>query len=175
MGDLKFVPQSMLDLWADLGKIELEGTTLVIPAESVEFELTPAIRFVSVLEGEDQHKLLAKVKTTTFVKELGGEVLDDSCLVNDTAYQVQPGFLAESQALAAAQTARATRARSRPPTPRSAPAATPSSQASNNPPSTGSNAPAHQSGTDGSVGSDGSEDPTTDADLLSKFLLRHLN
>jgi hypothetical protein len=107
--ELKFVPQSMLDTWADLGKIELAGTTLRIPLESVAFALTPAIRFLSLLEGEDTHTLLAKVKTETFVKDIGGEVMTDSCLVGETAYQVQPGFLAEAEALAAAQTAKATR------------------------------------------------------------------
>ena len=109
MGDLKFVPQSMLDIWADLGKIELDGATLRIPSESASFVLTPAVRFVSLLEGEDSHKLLAKVKTDAYVKEIGGEVMTDSCLVGDTAYQVQAGFLAQSEALAAAQTAKATR------------------------------------------------------------------
>lgn len=109
MGDLKFVPQSMLDVWADLGKIELTGTTLRIPSESISFTLTPAIRFLSLIEGQDTHKLLAKVKSETFVKEIGGEVMTDSCLIGDTAYQVQPGFLAEGEALAAAQASRATK------------------------------------------------------------------
>lgn len=99
----------MLDLWADLGKIELEGTTLRIPAEKVTFQLTPAVRFLSLLEGQDTNKLLQKVKPESFVREIGGEVVTDSCLVGETAYQVQPGFLAEGEALAAAQASKATR------------------------------------------------------------------
>lgn len=109
MSDLKFVPQSMLDVWSDLGKVQLDGTTLRLPGEGVEFALSPAVRFLAVLEGEDRHKLMHKVKAESFVKEIGGEVMDDSCLVGDTAYQVQAGFLAEGAALAAAQTAKATR------------------------------------------------------------------
>lgn len=109
MGDLKFVPQSMLDLWADLGKIDLDGNNLTIAAEKVTFQLTPAVRFVSLLEGDDTHKLVAKVKAEAFVKEIGGEVMDDSCIVGETAYTVQPGFLAETEALAAAQKSKATR------------------------------------------------------------------
>ena len=109
MSDLKFVPQSMLDIWAELGKIELDGATLRIPSESISFTLTPAVRFVSLIEGEDAHKLLAKVKTDAYVREIGGEVMTDSCLVGDTAYQVQAGYLAQGEALAAAQTAKATR------------------------------------------------------------------
>ena len=109
MGDLKFVPQSMLDLWADLGKIELDGNNLSLPAEKITFQLTPAVRFVKLLEGEDTQKLVAKVKAETFVREIGGEVMDDSCIVGETAYEVQPGFLAETEALAAAQKSRATK------------------------------------------------------------------
>lgn len=171
MGDLKFVPQSMLDVWADLGKIELEGTTLKIPAEGAEFELTPALRFVTLLEGDDLHKLVAKVKTTAFVKELGGETLDDSCLVGDTAYQVQPGFLAETHALAAAQVAKATRKLTRPQSPTQPPAA-PVPATIQSPRSPGSSeAPASpQPSTD-----DPAQDPQKDADLLSRFLLQHLD
>lgn len=109
MGDLKWVPQAMLDTWADLGKIELDGTTLRIPSESVSFMLTPAVRFVSLIEGVDHHKLLQKVKSTAYVKEIGGDVVTDSCLIGETAYTVQPGFLAEGDALARAQTAKAKR------------------------------------------------------------------
>lgn len=115
MRDLKFVPQSMLDLWADLGKIELDGNSLTIAAEQVTFQLTPAVRFVELLEGDDANGLLAKVKSTAFVKEIGGEVMDDSCIVDDTAYTVQPGFLAETEALAAAKKSKATRPSAPPP------------------------------------------------------------
>lgn len=113
--DLKFVPQSMLDVWAELGKIELDGNNLTISEENVTFQLTPAVRFVSLLEGEDTQKLLAKVKARSIVKDLGGEVMDDSCIVGDTAYVVQPGFLAETEALAAAQKSPARRKPEAPP------------------------------------------------------------
>ncbi len=109
VGDLKFVPQALLDTWSDLGKIELDGTLLRIRAENVAFQLTSAVRFVALLEGEDTHQLLRKVKPEAFVREIGGEVVTDSCLVGETAYQVEPGFLAEGEALAAAQKSKATR------------------------------------------------------------------
>lgn len=124
MGDLKFVPQSMLDLWADLGKIELDGNNLTIAAEKVTFQLTPAVRFVSLLEGDDTHKLVAKVKAEAYVREIGGEVMDDSCIVGETAYTVQPGFLAETEVLAAAQKSKATR-KPAPPAPAAEPVAVP--------------------------------------------------
>lgn len=173
MGDLKFVPQSMLDVWADLGKIELEGETLRIPAENVTFQLTPAVRFLSLLEGQDTHKLLQKVKAESYVREIGGEVVTDSCLVGETAYQVQPGFLAEGEALAAAQASKATRklqakpgapapaagAPSIPPVPRPAPASAPAVKATPPAKPTAPGAPAKPE----------------DADLLTRFLLDSLD
>lgn len=98
MGNLKFVPQSTLDDWTDLGQIELDGSTLRIPSESASFHLTPAVHFVALVEGEDEHRLVGRVKTERHVRDIGGELLTDSCIVGDTAYQVQPGFLAERDA-----------------------------------------------------------------------------
>lgn len=98
MGDLKFVPQRTLDDWTDLGKIEIDGSTLRIPSENATFHLTPAVHFVALVEGEDEHRLVGRVKTERHVRDIGGELLTDSCIVGDTAYQVQPGFLAERDA-----------------------------------------------------------------------------
>lgn len=109
MTDLKFVPQALLDAWAERGKVQLVGNTLRIPSEGVEFALSPAVRFLALLEGEDRHGLMCKVKSASHLREIGGEVMDDSCLVGDTAYQVEPGFLAEGVALATARAARETR------------------------------------------------------------------
>jgi len=97
LGDLKFVPQSKLDSWADLGKITLTGSTLCILDEDLSLTLTPAVRFLSLLEGQDSNGLIGKVKAETYVRDIGGEVVTDSCLVGDTAYQVEPGFLAEPE------------------------------------------------------------------------------
>lgn len=151
MGDLKFVPQSMLDLWADLGKIELAGTNLSLPAENLTFQLTPAVRFVSLLDGTDTHKLVSKVKPESFVKEIGGEVMSDSCIVGETAYEVQPGFLAETEALAAAQKSKATRK----PASKAAPAPAPPAQ-----PAPAATRPAGKG---------------DDAELLTQFLLESLD
>lgn len=161
MGDRKFVPQNLLDLWADLGKIELTGSTLKIPSEGVQFELKPALRFLSLLEGEDEHKLVAKVKTDRHVKEIGGEVLDDSCLIGDTAYQVQPGFLAQMQQLAAAQS------ESTQPAPASAAGKLKKSDSASRKEGDSSSVPGKSGASE--------EDPDRDAELLSKFLLKHFD
>ncbi len=97
MGSLKFIAQSLLDSWSDEGKVEIDGPLLRIPSEDVAFTLIPAVHFFALLEGEDSQKLVSKVKTEAYVREIGGEVMTTSCLFGDTAYEVQPGFLAESE------------------------------------------------------------------------------
>jgi hypothetical protein len=51
-----------------------------------------------------------KVKSVTQLREMGAEPVDDSCILGDHAYEVQPGFLAEAAALQAAATAAPDRA-----------------------------------------------------------------
>jgi len=168
VSDLKFVPQSMLDTWADLGKVQLEGNTLALPAENVKFQLTPAIRFVSILDGEDVHKLLTKVKTEQFVREeLAGDVMADSCVIGETAYTVAPGFLAETAALAAAQASEATKKLApRPPaTPPAASAPKPAAPAP---------AAAPKPVAAAAPGAKAAAPAKSDADLLTKFLLESL-
>lgn len=173
MGDLKFVPQSMLDVWAEFGKIELDGHTLRITAEQVSFQLTPAVRFLSLLEGQDAHKLLQKVKSEAYLRDIGGEVVTDSCLVGETAYQVQPGFLAEGEALAKAQASKATRkptaakAAEQPPA-GPGPVATATVRPGGPPVAMRAPAP----GVKPAASSGGL--PTDDADLLTQFLVESL-
>jgi hypothetical protein len=45
------------------------------------------------------------VKSVAQLKEIGAEPVDDSCILGDTAYEVQQGFFAEAAALQAAATA----------------------------------------------------------------------
>jgi len=50
------------------------------------------------------------VKSAAQLEEMGAEPVDDSCILGDVAYEVQPGFLAEAAALQAVATAQPTRA-----------------------------------------------------------------
>src|SRR2546428_13671959 len=49
--------------------------------------------------GEDNAGLLAKVKTTDALKQMGAEHYMESVILGDNAYQVQQGFLADANAL----------------------------------------------------------------------------
>jgi len=123
MGRLLFVSQAMLDSWAGQGKIDFVGNVMTLLAgagKGRSYALDPAVRFLAVLgDGQDSNGLLHKVKTVVQLKEMGADPVDDSCILGELAYEVEPGFLAEAAALAAAATA----VPDRPPAPQPAPPA----------------------------------------------------
>jgi hypothetical protein len=112
MAGLLFVSQAMLDSWAEGGKIEFAGNVMTLVAgegKGRSYALDPAVRFLAVLGADaDPNGLLHKVKSAAQLRALGAEPVDDSCILGDVAYEVQPGFLVEASALAAASQAPAT-------------------------------------------------------------------
>jgi hypothetical protein len=106
MSGLLFVSQAMLETWAEQGKIEFAGNVMTLLAgDGVgrKYALEPAVRFLKVVGAEeDPHGLVHKVKSFSQLRDLGAEPVDVSCILGDTAYEVQPGFLAEGAALQAA-------------------------------------------------------------------------
>ena len=128
MGGLLFVSQAMLDSWAEQGKIDFVGNVMTVltgEGKGRSYDLDPAIRFMKVLgEEKDPNGLVHKVKSVAQLREMGAEPAEDSCIMGDVAYEVQPGFLAEAAALQAAATAQATRAPSGPARPAAAGPAT---------------------------------------------------
>lgn len=114
MGGLLFVSQAMLDSWAEQGKIDFVGNVMTLlsgEGKGRTYALDPAVRFMKVLgEEKDPNGLVHKVKSVTQLREMGAEPAEDSCILGDVAYEVQPGFLAEASALQAAATAQPTKA-----------------------------------------------------------------
>lgn len=106
MSGLLFVSQAMLETWAEQGKIDFAGNVMTLLAgdgKGRTYALEPAVRFLSVVgPDQDPHGLVHKVKSVSQLREMGAEPVDDSCILGDTAYEVQPGFLAEGAALQAA-------------------------------------------------------------------------
>jgi len=109
MSGLLFVSQAMLDSWAEQGKIDFVGNVMTLLAgdgKGRSYALDPAVRFMKVLgEEKDPNGLLHKVKSCAQLRDLGAEPAGDSCILGDLAYEVQPGFLAETAALQAAASA----------------------------------------------------------------------
>ncbi len=71
MADYLFVPQSVLDKWSEQGRIQVDGNVLTILGEQKSFTLTSAVRFIKMEAGDDNVGLLAKVKTTDALKQMG--------------------------------------------------------------------------------------------------------
>jgi hypothetical protein len=99
MADYLFVPQNVLDKWAEKGRVDLKGNVLVLVREKKSFQLTTAVRFLKLDAGDDTARLLNKVKTLDALKQMGAEQYLDSVVLGDAAYKVQQGFLAEASAL----------------------------------------------------------------------------
>jgi hypothetical protein len=106
MAGLLFVSQSLLDIWASQGRVDLDGRSITLPSgegQGRRYELEPAARFLRVAAGgDDPHQLVARVKTLAQIRDLGGESMADSVVLGEVAYEVEPGFLAEASVVEAA-------------------------------------------------------------------------
>jgi hypothetical protein len=90
-----FFPQAALDQWVGEGVVDLAGDVLTIAAEGRSYKIIEAIRFLcEVASGGDENQLVGKVMTRVFLNELGAEVLEDSVILGENAYDVVCGFLA---------------------------------------------------------------------------------
>ena len=154
MADYLFVPQSVLDKWSEQGRIQVDGNVLTILGEQKSFALTSAVRFIKMEAGDDTAGLLAKVKTTDALKQMGAEHYMESVLLGESAYQVQQGFLADANALRRAAAA----SQPQPQNPASAQAPKPGPNA--NPASASQGTP--------------EEKKEGEQDMLAQFLLDHL-
>ena len=92
-----FFPQPLLDILMDLGKVDLEGDDLIIKDAPFRYKASEAVRVLrEVTTGDDPHDLCGKVSArNTLTDELGAELLGNSMLVEDNAYDITPGFVGE--------------------------------------------------------------------------------
>jgi len=121
-GGLLFVSQALIDTWAGQGRIDFVGNVMTLlsgEGSGRSYALEPAVRFLKVVGVErDPHQLVAKVKPLSQLRDLGADAVEDSVVLGDVAYEVEPGFLAEVSAIQAAANAppaeRPSRAQARP-------------------------------------------------------------
>lgn len=89
-----FFPQSALDHWIGEDRVDLVGNELVIKGEGRKYRVVEAARIVAEVSGGlDEYELVGKVKSVSFLTELGAELLDTSMILGDLAYEVVPGFV----------------------------------------------------------------------------------
>jgi hypothetical protein len=90
-----FLPQSALDLWLADGSVDLTGTELSLTAELRRYRLAEAAFVLREVSGlPDAHELIGRVKSKHYLEELGAEVMEESMVLGDNAYDVVSGFMA---------------------------------------------------------------------------------
>ena len=92
-----FIPHEKMDQLATSGRADMTRDELTITPEGCKYKVTEAARVLrEVATGADPQALIGTVRTRSYlVDELGGELLGDSILVDEAAYDVVPGFLCE--------------------------------------------------------------------------------
>jgi hypothetical protein len=91
-----FLPQSTLEEWVASDLADLRGTELVLTKEKSTFPVAAAVHFVKVVSGSDENKLLSKVKTQAQLESLHPELIADSAIVGETAYEIVSGYIADA-------------------------------------------------------------------------------
>lgn len=91
-----FLSQSRVDAWASAGLVEVDGELLTARPAGRRFRLTAAalVRRVSD-DGPDPHGLVGKVRTEVALAASGVELYMTSGIKGETAYDLEPGFVAE--------------------------------------------------------------------------------
>jgi hypothetical protein len=89
-----FFPQAALDEWIAENRVDLKNDELAIKSEGRRYRIIEAVRVLKEVTGtDDPHELLGRVKTRAFLNELGAEILENSMILGDNAYDVVQGFV----------------------------------------------------------------------------------
>lgn len=88
-----FFPQACLDQWGVEGKIEVTGAEIVVLAEGRRYDVIEVCHVVAEVTGSpDPHEIVGKVKAKQTLVEMGAEILENSMIIGDNAYDVIPGW-----------------------------------------------------------------------------------
>jgi hypothetical protein len=94
MGNRVFFPQLAIDQWGIEGKIDLSASELIVLAEARRYKIVESVRVVAEVTGaNDAHGIVGKVKPKSALEELGAEILENSMIIGDNAYDVVPGWV----------------------------------------------------------------------------------
>jgi hypothetical protein len=89
-----FFPQAALDEWVFDNRADIKGEDLSLKTEGRRYRIIEAVRVMREVTGaDDPHELLGRVKTRAFLTELGAEMLENSMILGDNAYDVIQGFV----------------------------------------------------------------------------------
>ena len=93
-----FFPQDTLDRWLSEGTVDLTDRELVFKGYGRRYRIVEAVRVLGEVSGHpDPFDITGRVKSVSFVTELGAELLETSMILGDSAFDVVPGFLGTPQ------------------------------------------------------------------------------
>jgi hypothetical protein len=91
-----FFPQALLDSWIADDRVDLGGDQLLLRDEGRRYKIEEAVHVIAdAAGGADAAGLIGKVKTRSQLAEHNAEILENSLIVGDDAYEVVPGFVGE--------------------------------------------------------------------------------
>lgn len=96
-----FIAQTTLESWLESGKVDFDGSKVLLRPFRRSYDLEPAVRFLSVVDGPAESMLLGKVLSEKQILELGGELLGDSVVFGHIAFEVRAGYIATRRRSAA--------------------------------------------------------------------------
>ncbi len=89
-----YISQDRLDVWAGENRVGIDGETMTLLEHGRTFRIAAAIRFLKVSgDDDDPHELVGKVKEVKELETIGADLMANSAIVGDTAYDVENGFL----------------------------------------------------------------------------------
>ena len=88
-----YISADQMDRWTHEGKVSLQDDLMTLPAMNRSFRLRAGVRFLSVVEGGDQHGLLGRVKSDEQLAQMGAEHYGASVITGDVGYECEEGFL----------------------------------------------------------------------------------
>ncbi|HWA74694.1 MAG TPA: hypothetical protein VG937_20255 [Polyangiaceae bacterium] len=90
-----FFPQAALDRWLVNRVADLSLDQLRLRDSGRRFRLVEGVRVLNEVSGaEDPFDVCGTVRSVAYLLELGAELLGDSMIIAENAYQVVPGWLA---------------------------------------------------------------------------------
>ncbi len=97
MSEPLFVRQDQLEDWIGKGSVTFADNVLTLVAEQALYDVEPAVRVTTLLDGPDELNLLNGIFRVAALVEQGVEVFQDSLIANETAYQCEVGFVGTLQ------------------------------------------------------------------------------
>lgn len=89
-----FFPQGALDEWMADDRVDLSNEELSLRVDPRRYRVIEAVRVLREITGAgDPHDIVGHVKTKAFLTELGAEIMEDSMIIGDHAYDIVPGFV----------------------------------------------------------------------------------